>query len=183
VSFLRDEDFMINSPPGTEIAVERVIDKVGAMFDKTPSWESPSVRNAMDFLDNCVHDCEHFAEATGVSDILLKMAGSDCLLFDDNLVVLSEFFKKVTPRIDAPAARRKIEATLVRLKFCKDSVESSKHWSVIEDILTSADPLGLKPNSGFLPLLVKEVDWKSASVTNYLRKLSNNMQIGTSVRV
>jgi predicted RNA-binding protein Jag len=174
---------MINSPPCTEIAVKRIIDNFDAMFDKYRSWESPSVRNAMDFLDNCVRNCEHFAEATGVSDILLKMAGSDYLFFDDNLLVLSMFFKKVTLRIDAPAARRKVEATLARLKFCKDSVGSSKFWNIIEDILKFADPLGMKPDPGFLPLLVKEVDWTSASVTEYLRKLSKNMKIGASVVV
>jgi hypothetical protein len=97
MSYLED---IVDGPSGTKIAVERIIRECEADFDKNGDWESPTVRKVVDFLNNCVRDCEHFATAIGVSAILLKAANSDYLLFDNNLVVLSEFFKKVSPRID-----------------------------------------------------------------------------------
>jgi hypothetical protein len=178
MSYLED---IVDGPSGTKIVVERIIRECEANFHKNGDWESPTVRKVVDFLNNCVRDCEHFTTAIGVSAILLKAANSDYLLFDNNLVVLSEFFKKVSPRIDAPNAKRNVEAMLVRFKSRQPFAPSSKHSNAIEDILIFADPLGMTPESGFLPLLVKEVDWKCAAVTSYLRGKSDNMKMGASV--
>jgi hypothetical protein len=180
LGYLEDIDFDLKSPSGTQVALGCIIDKCEAEFDKNADWKkSLVVRNVVDFLDNCVHDCKHFATASGAPAILLKMSGSDYLFFDSNLAVLSEFFKAILPRIDTPIARNKVEAMLLRLESRKNDVQQS-HWDAIGDIQRCADPLGMKCEFRFVYPLAEEVDWTRPTAKHYLKNISDNMKMGAS---
>jgi hypothetical protein len=72
-----------------------------------------------------------------------------------------------------------MEETLEILKARKVDYKRT-HRDIIQGLLRSADPLGIKPEDGDVPVLTLDMDWASCTFTSCLQKINNRTKISTA---
>ncbi|KAF2822010.1 hypothetical protein CC86DRAFT_458548 [Ophiobolus disseminans] len=132
LSFIDDTDFEHGAATGSQIVVQRVIDKCTAELDKDGEWDSPDVRNMLEVVDKAFDVGSNLVTATAASSVVQKMARSEYLIFENNLCVFAEFCLCLLPRIN-----------VVAVSGCSQELQEA--WDVLQkrkrDSQTPFDPV------------------------------------------